>query len=147
MMVWTTALANIIGGVLAFILSVQLSRVIYLRSTILVPMMLAVVYIGAVQSSRIWEDLVALFAIGFLGWIMKRARWPRSPFVLAFILAPLVERYFFISMRIHDWQFIFRPVVAVLLLSTLVFPRLAIRPRLNASSQVRRKTATISTTM
>lgn len=121
MMVWTIALANVIGGVLAFLLSVQLSRIVYLRSTILVPGILAVVFIGAVQSSRLWEDLVALFFIGFLGWIMKRARWPRAPFLLAFILAPLVERYFFISMRIHDWQFVYRPVVAILLLGTLLF--------------------------
>lgn len=121
MMVWTIPLANIIGAILAFGLAVQLSRIIFTRVSILVPIMLAIVFVGGVQSTREWLDIVLLLAIGALGWVMKRARWPRAPFILAFILAPLVERYYFISTRIHDWQWVLRPAVAVLLLVTVAF--------------------------
>lgn len=121
MMVWTIPLANIIGGLLAFVFAVQLSRIVFARVSIIVPVMLAIVFVGTVQSERHWHDLTFLLAIGLLGWLMKRARWPRAPFILAFILAPLVERYYFISTRIHDWQWMLRPAVAVILLLTIAF--------------------------
>jgi hypothetical protein len=52
---------------------------------------------------------------------MKRARWPRAPLFLAFILAPLIERYFFISMNIYGWSWTLQPVVLVLLIITALF--------------------------
>ncbi|WP_439527270.1 tripartite tricarboxylate transporter permease [Pannonibacter sp.] len=121
MMVWTIVIANVVGGLFAFALCVPLSRIVFLRTTILVPIIASVVFIGAVQSARDWMDLAALLAVGLLGWFMKRARWPRAPFALAFILAPLIEQYFYISMRIYGWDWLLRPAVVVMLALTLVF--------------------------
>ncbi len=121
MMVWAIVVANIVGGILALALARPLSLVVFVRPTILIPVISVVVFIGALQSSRQWEDGLFLLAIGSLGWIMKRARWPRAPMFLAFILAPLIEKYFFISMNIHGWAWTARPAVAVLLAITVAF--------------------------
>lgn len=120
MMVFTLVIANVIGGIFAFLLAVQLARIVFVRVTILVPIILSVVFVGAVQASRQWEDLAFLLAIGFVGWLMKRVRWSRSPLVLAFILAPLVEQYFFISTRLHGWQWVLKPAVMVILIVTVL---------------------------
>lgn len=120
-MVWTIVIANIIGAGIAFLLSMQLARIVFVRATLLVPVILVVVFMGSVQASGRWEDLGALFLLGLLGWLMKYLRWSRSPFVLAFILAPLVEKYFFISTRIHGWQWVLRPAPAVILILTAAF--------------------------
>ncbi len=121
MMVWAIVLANLIGGVMAFGLAGQLAKVIFVRPSILVPLITTVVVVGAVQSSRQWEDLLFLVLIGALGWVMKHARWSRAPMFLAFILAPLVEKYFHISMNIHGWGWTTRPAVMVMLAITFAF--------------------------
>ena len=119
MMVLTLVVANVIGGLLAFLLAVQLARVVFVRATVLVPVIMSVVFIGAVQASRQWEDVGFLLGIGLVGWFMKRVRWSRSPLVLAFILAPLVEQYLFISMRLHCWRWVLEPAVSVILVVTV----------------------------
>ncbi|MFN7024658.1 MAG: tripartite tricarboxylate transporter permease [Pseudorhizobium sp.] len=121
LMVWAVVLANILGGILALALARPLSLVVFVRPAILVPIISLVVFAGALQSTRQWEDGLFLLLIGALGWIMKRARWPRAPLFLAFILAPLIEKYFFISYNIHGMNFVYRPWVAVLLVATILF--------------------------
>jgi TctA family transporter len=121
MMVWAVVLANILGGLLALALARPLSKIVFVTPAILVPLISVVVFAGALQSTRQWEDGLFLLAIGALGWLMKRARWPRAPMFLAFILAPLIERYFFISMNIHGWSWATKPVVMVLLATAVVF--------------------------
>lgn len=121
MMVWIIVLANIVGGCIAFALAGQLARIVFVRSSILVPLILVVVFVGAVQATAAWGDIVILLLIGVLGWVMKRVRWSRSPMFLAFILAPLVEQYFVISTSIHGWEWVLRPIPAVVLSGTFLF--------------------------
>lgn len=121
LMVWAIVLANIIGGVLAYMMAGQLARVVFVRGAILVPMISAVVVVGAVQSSRQWADLLFLLLVGALGWVMKRARWARAPMFLAFILTPLVERCYHISVNLHGAQWATKPAVAVMLALTVLF--------------------------
>lgn len=121
LMIWTIVLANVIGGAVAFGMAGTLARVVFVRAAILVPIISAVLVVGAVQSTRQWEDLLFLLLVGVLGWVMKRARWSRAPMFLAFILAPLLERYFHISTNLHGWQWMLKPAVIVMLAITAVF--------------------------
>ncbi|WP_417671583.1 tripartite tricarboxylate transporter permease [Roseibium sp.] len=121
MMVWGVVLANVLGGILALVLARPLSKIVFVKPGILVPLISVVVFAGALQSTRQWEDGLFLLAVGALGWLMKRARWPRAPMFLAFILAPLIERYFFISMNIHGWSWTTKPVVLMLLCGAVLF--------------------------
>ena len=121
MMIWAIVLANIVGGVMAFGLAGHLAKVVFVRPSVLVPLITTVVVVGAVQASRQWEDLLFLVLVGVLGWVMKHARWSRAPMFLSFILAPLVEKYFHISMNIHGWGWAARPAVMVMLAITAIF--------------------------
>jgi TctA family transporter len=121
MMVWAIVLANMIGGAVAFALAGSLVKVVFVRASVLVPLISSVLVVGAVQSSRQWQDLAFLLLIGAIGWAMKQGRWSRAPMFLAFILAPLIERYFHISTNLHGSQWIYRPAVAVMLVLTVLF--------------------------
>lgn len=121
LMVGAIVMANIVGGVVAFALAGQLARVVFVRAALLVPLISAVVVVGGVQSSRQWLDLVFLLAVGALGWVMKHARWSRAPMFLAFILTPIVERYFHISVNLHGAAWAAKPAVAVMLAITVLF--------------------------
>ena len=121
-MVWSVAVANIMGAGICFTFASQLAKMALIRPGILVPTVIGVVFVGAFQGSRQWGDIYALMGFGLLGFIMKRLRWPRPPLVLGFVLGGLVERYMFISVERYGAQWVyditeFPIVVFVFLLS------------------------------
>ncbi len=113
-MVWSIAIANILGSGLCFAFSGQLAKVATLRYTLFMPVVLSLVYIGAFELSRNWGDLFSLMFFGVLGWAMKHFRWPRPPLVLGFILGNVIERYMFISIERYGISWMLRPVVVVM---------------------------------
>jgi hypothetical protein len=98
-MVWSVALANILGAGLCYLFSGQFARLATLRYTLILPSVLAIIYIGAFEGSRNWGDLYSLLMFGLLGWGMKMLKWPRPPFILGFVLGDILERYLFISIE------------------------------------------------
>jgi putative tricarboxylic transport membrane protein len=114
-MVWSIALANIFGAGVCFLLSGQLAKISTLRYTLVLPSIMAIVFIGAFQGSKSWGDLYVLLIAGVAGWIMKRLKWPRPPLILGLVLGVLIERYMAISILRYDFEWLARPGVIVLL--------------------------------
>lgn len=114
-MVWSVVVANILGAGLCFLFSGFFAKVTTLRYTLIIPIILVIVYVGAFQASRDWGDLYTLFFFGVLGWLMKQLRWPRPPLILGFVLGETIERYMFISTGRYDWEWLLHPIVIVLL--------------------------------
>ena len=114
-LVWSLALANLLGAGICFLFAGQLARIAAVRISILAPVVLSFVFIGAYQGSNAWGDIVALLAFGLLGWLMKWLRWPRPPLLLGFVLGNVVETYMFISYELFEWNWLARPVVLVML--------------------------------
>ncbi|MEM5450065.1 tripartite tricarboxylate transporter permease [Paraburkholderia guartelaensis] len=121
-MVWSIALANIFGAGLCFLLSGQFAKISTLRYTLILPVIMPIIYVGAFQGSRSWGDLFVLLIAGVVGWTMKRLRWARPPLILGLVLGTLMERYMTISFVRYGTDWLTRPVVMVLLaLAALVF--------------------------
>ncbi|MEE2759858.1 MAG: tripartite tricarboxylate transporter permease, partial [Pseudomonadota bacterium] len=76
-LVWSVAIANILGAGICFLFANQLAKVALVRIGILAPVVIAITYIGAFQGQNSWGDISALLIFGLIGWIMKRLRWPR----------------------------------------------------------------------
>jgi TctA family transporter len=119
-MVWSIAVANILGAGLCFLFSGYFAMIATLRYTLVLPTVLGILYVGAFQGSRDWGDLYALLFFGLLGWIMKRLRWPRPPLILGFVLGAIIERYMFISITRYGAEWLLRPVVFLLLVMALL---------------------------
>lgn len=121
-MVWSIALANIFGAGLCFLLSGQFAKISTLRYTLILPVIMPIIYVGAFQGSRSWGDLFVLLIAGVIGWVMKRMKWTRPPLILGLVLGVLMERYMTISFMRYGTQWLLRPGVMVLLaLAVLVF--------------------------
>jgi len=114
-MVWSIALANIFGAGLCFLLSGHFAKISMLRYTLVLPVIMTIVCVGAFQGSSSWGDLYVLLIFGVLGWIMKRLKWPRPPLILGLVLGVLIERYMSISIMRYDFEWLARPGVVVLL--------------------------------
>ncbi|MGH6886625.1 MAG: tripartite tricarboxylate transporter permease, partial [Geminicoccales bacterium] len=107
--VWTVAMANILGAGICFLSGNLLGRLALVRYTILLPLVVAVIYVGAFQGSRSWGDLYVLLIFGVIGWVMKRFGWPRPPLILGFVLGGIFERYLFISVERYGLEWLERP--------------------------------------
>ncbi len=119
-MVWSVALANILGAGLCYAFSPQFAKIATLRYTLILPAVLGIVYIGAFEASRQWGDLITLLFFGLVGWIMKQCKWPRPPLILGVVLGDTIERYMFISIERYGLSWMLRPIVAALLILAIV---------------------------
>ena len=113
-MVWSIAIANILGSGLCFLLSGQFAKLATLRYSLILPCVLCFVYIGAFEGKREWGDLYSLLFFGVLGWGLKHFQWPRPPLVLGFILGSVLERYMFISIQRYGTDWLTRPLVVIM---------------------------------
>ena len=117
--IWSVALANVLGTAICFAFSNQFAKIAMIRQTVIMPLILTVLFIGAYQATRSWGDLIAMLLFGLLGWTMKRLRWPRPPIILGVVLGGIVERYLFISVERYGAEWLWRPVVMVVLAMSL----------------------------
>jgi TctA family transporter len=118
-MVWSVALANILGAGACYAFSPQFAKLATLRYTLILPAVLGIVYIGAFEATRQWQDMFSLLGFGILGWVMKQFRWPRPPLVLGVVLGDSIERYLFISVERYGISWFARPIVAILFLMAI----------------------------
>jgi hypothetical protein len=114
-LVWSIVIANIVGAALCFLFVKQLAKVALIRPGILVPLILAITFIGAYQARTSWMDIYILISAGVLCFTMKRLGWARPPLLLGFVLGGIFERYMFLSVNIYGLSWLTRPVVMVIL--------------------------------
>ena len=119
-MVWSIAIANIVGAGMCYLWSGYFAKLATLRYTLICPAVLSVIYIGAFEGSRQWGDLYFLLFFGYLGWIMKQLKWPRPPLILGLVLGDIIERYMFISVERYGLDWLGRPVVMIVLAMALL---------------------------
>ena len=91
--VWSLALANVIGAGLCVFLSGGIARLTTIRFPLLVPFLFMMIAFAAFQSKQTLWDLAALVAIGTLGVFMRRFGWSRPAFLIGFVLADQAEVY------------------------------------------------------
>ncbi|MDR5675785.1 MAG: tripartite tricarboxylate transporter permease [Armatimonadota bacterium] len=109
--VWSFALANILGAALSFLMSPAIARITHIPFAWVAAPLLVTMALGAFQSTRHPGDLLALFVLGLLGWAMKRSGWPRAPLLIGFVLAKPMERYLWLTVKLHGWRWLGYPGV------------------------------------
>jgi TctA family transporter len=115
MIVWSLTLAHVIGAVICLGCSRYLAQVSRIRPEILLPVIIALVFVAAFEGEHDWGDLYSLLFFGVVGWIMKRLGWPRPPMVLGLVVGAIFERYLFISTQLYGWGWLLRPAVLAIL--------------------------------
>jgi putative tricarboxylic transport membrane protein len=118
--VWSLALANVIGAGICFLISGWVAKLTTIRYALLAPFMVMVISFAAFQTTRQLGDLVALFVVGLLGIFMKRFGWSRPAFLIGFVLAPNSEVYLYQAVQFYGPQFLLRPGVLIIAAVILV---------------------------
>jgi TctA family transporter len=91
--VWSLALANVIGAGLCILLSSQIAKVTKIRFAILAPLLFMMIAFAAFQSRQSMGDLIALIVIGLLGILLRRFDYSRPAFLIGFVLSSQAEAF------------------------------------------------------
>ncbi len=118
--IWSLALANVVGAGSCLLISKHVAKLTTIPYALMAPFMIMVICFAAFQATRDLGDLVALFAIGLLGILMKRFDWPRPAFLIGFVLAGQMETYLYQALQFYEWEFVTRIGVIIIAVITIV---------------------------
>jgi putative tricarboxylic transport membrane protein len=133
-LVWGLIASLFIGNVMLLVLNLPMIAVWVKLLQVPAPLLYAGILVFAtigtygISQSRI--DLVLLYLIGGIGYLMRRYDFPAAPVIIGMVLGPLAEQSFRQAMTISagDWSvFLTRPLSASILalaVLALVGPRL-----------------------
>jgi TctA family transporter len=112
--VWSVALASIIGAAICFAVTPFIARMTQIRFALIAAPLVLIMVAGAYQATQSLGDIAVLLILGLVGWLMKQADWPRAPVLVGFVLAAPMEQYFWLTTQIHGWRWLLRPGVLII---------------------------------
>jgi putative tricarboxylic transport membrane protein len=125
-MTWTVVVANIIAAGLALLLQKYLVKLCYVRATIIAPIILCFMAVGASLATNEFDDLLVFGIFGLIGYLFKHGDWPRVPLLIGLVLGTLAEVNLFITVSLYDTAWLWnRPIVLTieaLILISILFP-------------------------
>ncbi|WP_226344085.1 tripartite tricarboxylate transporter permease [Agilicoccus flavus] len=139
LIIWCFAIASVVGAFFCFLATPALAKLTKVPFAVLAPGLLAIMLLGAFQEGGQIGDLWIMIVLGAVGWLFKATDFPRAPFLIGFVLAIPMERYYYLTESLYDglgWMA--RPGVLVFL-AILIGPALwalfkAIRARRKVSA-------------
>jgi putative tricarboxylic transport membrane protein len=133
-LVWTLIASLYIGNVMLLILNLPLAglwaKMLKIPAPLLYGGILVFATIGTYGISRSVVDLILLYAIGGIGFFMRKFDFPTAPVIIGMILGPLAEINFRNAMTIGEGNpmiFLTKPLSAALLVIAalaIIVPRL-----------------------
>lgn len=122
---WTLVVSLIVGNLIASsicILSARaLARITFVKATILVPIIILLVILGAYGVANDIRDVVLAFAFGGIGYVMKKHDYSRVTMTIGFVLGDYIERYFLLSLATLGPGFLLvSPIALGLLILTIL---------------------------
>jgi putative tricarboxylic transport membrane protein len=128
--VWSLALATLVGAGLCILLAGQIARITRVRFALMAPLLFMSIAFAAFQSRMSQGDLIALLVIGFFGILLRRFDYSRPAFLIGFVLSGQVEAFANMANQIATarfnrgfWsgmEYIFTPLTLGLLAVTAV---------------------------
>jgi putative tricarboxylic transport membrane protein len=125
---WGFVASMYIGNVMLLVLNLPLIglwvRVLRVPYPILFPLILLFSLIGAYAINNSTVDLTTMLIWGVLGYLMRKFEYEPAPFIMAFVLSPIMEKSLRRSLVFSDGQFMIfltHPIsLACLILATLI---------------------------
>lgn len=117
----TLALGNLLITLLGMVATGHIAKVTLVPYPLLAAALFPLVFIAAFQATTAWGDILVLIAAGLLGLAMKWLGWPRPPFILGFILGPIIEQNLWTAVNVFGpVGMLTRPISIILLIFAIV---------------------------
>jgi hypothetical protein len=92
LLVITLAIGNLLIAGLGLLVTGQLARLTTVPYPVIGGIIIPITLLSAFVDTTNWRGIQTVLAMGAIGLVMKHFGWPRPPMLLAFILAPIIER-------------------------------------------------------
>ena len=120
--VWSFAIASVVGAGLCFVFSVPLAKLSFVRFPVLAAGLIVILFTAGFQESKQIPVLQIMLVLGLIGWLMKVCHIPRAPFLIGFVLSIPLERYYYLTANLYSFgEWAARPGVLVMA-TVLVLP-------------------------
>lgn len=132
LVVITLALGNLLVTVIGLVASAPLIRLTAIPYPAISAVIIPLIFLAAFMDMRSWLAIPILAIFTVVGLSMKRFGWPRPPFILGFILGPIIDVNIQTAFALHGIVGVFtRPFTLVLLalviLTTVLLTRFMTR--------------------
>ncbi|NKC13799.1 MAG: C4-dicarboxylate ABC transporter permease [Gammaproteobacteria bacterium] len=114
-----------------------ISRIAEIPDAILLPVVLVLCTFGAYAINNNMFDILVMLVMGVVGFVMLRTRMPAAPFLIAFVLGPLLEDSFKQSLQLSEGSleiFVRNEICIVFWLLTVIAIALSIRRGIKGTS-------------
>lgn len=115
--VWAFAIASVVGAGLAFFMARPLAKLSFVSFPILAAALIPILFMSGFQEPLNLNVFYTMLFLGIVGWVCKVTDIPRAPFLIAFVLAEPLERYYFLTVNAFEpGEWLTRPFVIVILI-------------------------------
>ena len=121
-------IANVITLAIAIMIIPSLIKILKVPVGIMIPLITTICIMGSYSANNSLYGVVIMLIAGIVGFMFKKYGYPIAPLLLAYVLAPTLEKNFRQALQISDGSmaiFFQKPIAAVLIgffLLTLVSP-------------------------
>jgi len=128
--VWSLALANVLGAGLCLVLAPFIATLTRIRFPLIAPFMFMFILFAAFQSRESVWDLAMLLVVGVIALYLRRFDWPRPAFLIGFVLADPAEVYTYQATQYtmqNGLSYLMTPTVLILVVLSVASLVLGIR--------------------
>ncbi len=133
LMIWSLALANILGAGICISFAGQISKLTLVRYYILAPIMIVLIFFATFNLNRDWNDFIGLLTFGLVGITFKAFGWSRPALLIGFFLSTKVELLSYQTHAVYGLTFLYRPVAIILIILCLSTIFLLLRQKFSQS--------------
>lgn len=115
--------ANLVTLIVALAIVPWLIKILKVPVRVMIPIITIICIIGAYSANNSLYGIVMMLLFGIVGFLMKKYGYPIAPLLLAYVLAPTLEKNFRQALQISDGSiriFFQRPISLVLVVFLLL---------------------------
>jgi putative tricarboxylic transport membrane protein len=138
-MAFVIAIASLLASLLGLAMVPGLVRLANVPSRTLVPIVLALGFLGVYAATDQLSQTVAVFAFGVVGWAMVRYGYSVPAAMIGFLLGKVVENNLYLVRNLQGWASLERPLTSLMVLITVLSLFAPLLRRLGLNRLVRRR--------
>lgn len=113
-MLWTVAIAGVLGTAVGLVAAPLLARVTRVRGPLLLPFIFGVSVVGAYAVNVSMADVLELVVFAFVGVVLRRLNYSLAALAVGLVLGSQFEDNVFLTHQIFGWKFYNRPLTDLL---------------------------------
>jgi putative tricarboxylic transport membrane protein len=119
-MLWTVAIAGVLGTVVGLVAAPVLARVTRVRGPLLLPFIFGISVVGAYAVNVSMANVVELVVFAVVGLVLRRLDYSLAALTVGLVLGSQFEDNVFLTHQIFGWKFYDRPLTDILFALVIV---------------------------